>query len=73
VHNLAHYSPKLCLLFVQLQRHAASKIVATRVKSDQKLFTAFASWTGDTNFLSEFKLAVANPLAHFVGFRQGYE
>nr|CAH0101600.1 unnamed protein product [Daphnia galeata] len=52
------------LLFDQLQRHAASRIVASRVKSDPKSFAAFASWIADPNFLSELKLAVANPLAN---------
>nr|CAH0102913.1 unnamed protein product [Daphnia galeata] len=56
-------------IFDQLQRHAASRIVASRVKSDPKSFAAFASWIADPNFLSELKLAVANPLANSSSLR----
>ena len=51
------------LLFDQLQRHAASRIVASRVKSDPAAFAAFASWINDPDFILKLKAAAANPLA----------
>lgn len=51
------------LLFDQFQRHAATRIVASRVNSDPAAFSAFASWISDPNFLLELKEAAANPLS----------
>jgi hypothetical protein len=51
------------LLFDQLQRHSAARIVASRVKCNQKSFYAFAKWINDPTFVVELLEAAKNPAA----------
>ena len=49
------------LLFDQLQRHAASQVVASRVKCNPKSFESFVEIVNDPNFIQQLKTATKNP------------
>lgn len=51
------------LLFDQLQRHSAARVVASRVKCNQSSFDAFAKWVSDPTFSIELQEAAKNPAA----------
>lgn len=48
-------------LFNQLQRHAVSRSVAARVKSNPDSFDEFANWVSDPLFISQLHSAQKNP------------
>lgn len=47
-------------LFDQMQRHAASRSIAARVKNNKESFVQFANWVADPNFLQDLKEAAKN-------------
>ena len=51
------------LLFDQLQRHAASRVIASRVKCNPKSFEEFAKWVNDPKFTDQLKEGAKNPTA----------
>jgi hypothetical protein len=51
------------LLFDQFQRHAATRVIAARVKCNPVSFETFAQWMSDPNFLTELEEAARNPKA----------
>lgn len=51
------------LLFDQFQRHAATRVIASRVKCSPKSFGDFVDWINEPDFLEELKAAVKNPKA----------
>lgn len=51
----------LFLLFDQLQRHAATQVIASRVKCNPKSFEEFMGWINEPNFIESLKTAVKNP------------
>ena len=48
-------------LFNQLQRHAVSRSVAAKVKTNPDSFTEFAKWVADPSFLEQLRKAQKNP------------
>ena len=51
------------LLFDQFQRHAASKVVASRAKCNPKSFEDFVNWLNEQDFVENLKKAAKNPAA----------
>lgn len=51
------------LLFDQFQRHAATRIIETRVKCNPKSFDDFVNWINEPDFIEKLKAAVRNPSA----------
>jgi len=51
----------ICCLFDQMQRHAAARSVAARIKSTPASFAKFAEWVSDPTFLPRLAEAAANP------------
>ena len=51
------------LLFDQLQRHAASRVIASRVKCNPTSFDEFAKWVNDPAFAVQLEEASKNPTA----------
>lgn len=49
------------LLFDQLQRHAASRVVASRVKCNPKSFDSFVEMVNEPNFVKKLNEAAKNP------------
>jgi hypothetical protein len=51
------------LIFDQLQRHAATRVLSSRVKCNPVSFDTFAKWMNDPNFATELAQAARNPTA----------
>ena len=45
-------------LFDQLQRHAASRAIAARIKSNQFSFSKFSEWINDPDFILAYPMPV---------------
>ena len=52
------------LLFDQLKRHAATRVLSFRVKRNQVSFDTFAKWMNDPNFATELAQAARTPTAN---------
>jgi hypothetical protein len=51
------------LLFDQLQRHSASRVIASRVKCNTLYFETFSKWVNDPAFIDQLKEAAKDPKA----------
>lgn len=49
------------LLFDQMQRHAATRVVASRVKCNPQSFEDFVKWINEPDFTEKLKTAAKNP------------
>ena len=49
------------VLFDQLQRHAASRVIASRVKCNPTSFDTFSKWVNDPAFIDRLKEAAKDP------------
>ena len=51
------------LLFDQMQRHSASRVIASRVKCNPLSFETFSKWVNDPAFIDQLKEAAKDPKA----------